>query len=188
MNAEDRYDSLIRYHCQELGLPFNWIWVKAQAGVESSFNPKAVSPVGAKGLLQLMPGTDMEIDGDLDAFDIEGNLDNGIRYLKDQYRHLSEIPDHLTRIRCALASYNGGRGYVNAALAMGRKAEGQPKDYQAWIAAGQPHGRWQTWPVIAANLPKVKVKGRRPDAQQMLEYVDRITTRFIEYATTQLEV
>lgn len=188
MNAADRFDSLIRYHCHKVGLPFHWLWVKVQAGVESNFNPKAVSPVGAKGLLQLMPGTDMEIDDDLDAFDIEGNLDNGIRYLKDQYEKLSEIPDHFTRIRCALASYNGGRGYVNAALALGRKAEGQPKDYQAWRDAGSRTGRWQTWPVIAINLTKIKLKGRQPDWQQMLEYVDRITTRFIEYETAQLEV
>ena len=181
MNAEDRFDSLIRYHCQKRDLPFHWLWVKAQAGVESAFNPKAVSPVGAKGLLQLMPGTDMEIDGDLDAFDIEGNLDNGIRYLMQQYERLGEIPDKVTRIRCALASYNGGRGYVNAALARGRKQEGQPKEYQAWLKAGSPQGRWQTWPVIAANLPKAKVKGRHPDAQQMIDYVNRITTKFIQY-------
>lgn len=185
-NADDRFDSLIRFHCQNIGLPFPWLWIKAQVAVESKFKPLAESPVGAKGLLQLMPETDLEIDGDVDAFEIEGNLDNGIRYLLQQYDHLAEIPDKVTRIRCAFAAYNGGRGYVNAALALGRQREGQPKDYNAWRAAGSPFGRWQTWPVIADNLGRVKVNGRRPDWQQMLEYVDRITVKFIEYANELL--
>ena len=146
MQAEDRFDSLIRFHCQRLSFP-DWLIVKAQVAVESGFRPQAKSPAGAQGLLQLMPQTDMEIDNDLDAFDIEGNLDNGIRYLKEQFDRLAEIPDEYTRIRCALAAYNGGRGYVNAALALGRKQEGQPKDFQEWRKAGSPAaGCLLTWP------------------------------------------
>ena len=181
MKSRDRFDSLIQYHAR--GLPYHWLWVKAQVSVESAFKPQAVSSAGAQGLLQLMPATDLEIDGVLDGFEIEGNLDNGIRYLLDQYEHLAEIPNPFSRLRCALASYNGGRGYINAALALGRKQEGQPGNYKKWVAAGKPAGRWQTWPTVAANLQKAKVRGRKPDHQQMTDYVERITAMFIAYAT-----
>lgn len=99
MEADGCYDSLKHYHCRRIGLPFHWLWVKAQVAVESGFKPKAASPVSAKGRLQLMPAIDIEADGDLDALEIEGNLGKGIWCLKDQYDLLSEIPHKFTRIR-----------------------------------------------------------------------------------------
>ena len=55
--------------------------VMAVVGVESGFEPRAVSPKGARGLMQLMPGTAREL-GVADAFDAEANLDGGSRYLQ----------------------------------------------------------------------------------------------------------
>ena len=54
MKPSDRFDSLIRYWGERVQLPFDLL--KAQMMAESSGNPKAESPVGAKGLFQLMPG------------------------------------------------------------------------------------------------------------------------------------
>ena len=168
----DRFDSLIAYHCTRLAVPWDWRLTKAQVGVESAFKPDAVSRVGAQGLLQLMPATDRAIDGDLDGFAIEGNLDNGLRYLLDQYDRLVEIPDTGERLKCALAAYNGGRGYVNAALKLAYETEHrEPMDY----AALKP-GAWSTWAAVARGLADVRcvVMGHHPDWQQITDYVDRV--------------
>ena len=80
--------------------------VLALVQVESAFRPDAVSPKGAKGLTQLMPGTAREL-GVQDVLDPAQNLDGGARYLRQL----------LTRyggdVKRALAAYNAGPGAVD---------------------------------------------------------------------------
>ncbi len=175
----DRFDSLIQYHCERLAFPFPWILIKAQCRQESAFKPNAQSPVGAKGLLQLMPATDQAIDGDIDGFDIEGNLDNGIRYLAEQFRHFPEIPLPDERMKFALASYNGGRGYINAALKLAYMFE---KGINTVVKPMGP-GEWQTWGFTKQYLehPGCSVNGRHPDHQQIWDYVDKIWGFYQEF-------
>ncbi|WP_316348482.1 transglycosylase SLT domain-containing protein [Desulfuromonas acetoxidans] len=179
--TDTTYDELFRTtvakHFPELLTVFGqhgWLWIKAQAWQESGFNPGAESPVGARGLMQLMPGTDMEIDGDLDAFDPVGNVNNGVRYLAEQYRKLSEIPHATDRLKMALAAYNGGRGYINEALSEGRALSLMPVSYSSWRRVGSPAGLWQTWPCVSLLLRGVFVDGRQPDWRQMTGYVEKI--------------
>jgi soluble lytic murein transglycosylase-like protein len=68
---------------------------------ESGFNPKAVSPKGARGLMQLMPGTAQRL-GVQDSFDAHANVDAGSRYLREL---LALYHNDLVR---ALAAYNAG--------------------------------------------------------------------------------
>ncbi len=98
--------------------------VEAVAWQESRFNQTAVSPKGARGVMQLMPQT-ASILG-VDASDLRGNIDGGAAYLAQQIRRFGDL-------RLALAAYNAGpeavsryggippyaetQGYVRAILA-----------------------------------------------------------------------
>ena len=72
--------------------------------VESGYRPDAVSPAGAGGLTQLMPGTAADL-GVADRFDIDQNLAGGADYLA---RLLLRFGD----LRLALAAYNSGPARV----------------------------------------------------------------------------
>ncbi len=56
-------------------------FIASVIAAESANNPHAVSPKGAQGLMQLMPGTASKL-GVKDSFDPEANVDGGVRYLR----------------------------------------------------------------------------------------------------------
>ncbi len=71
---------------------------------ESNYNPYAISPKGAEGLMQLIPSTARQY-GVRNSFDPEQNIEGGIRYLK----YLQTL---FTDERLVLAAYNAGEGAV----------------------------------------------------------------------------
>lgn len=72
---------------------------------ESRFHPRAVSPKGARGLMQLMPGTARRL-GVKNSFDIAENIKGGTQYLR-------ELMDMFGgQVNLVLASYNAGEGAV----------------------------------------------------------------------------
>jgi soluble lytic murein transglycosylase-like protein len=100
---------------------------------ESRWNPAAVSPAGARGLTQLMPGTARMMG--VDAADPLSNLDGGARYLRTQ---LDAFGGDLVM---ALAAYNAGPGRVTRAGGVPPIAE--TKKYVASIVARLSRPNWR---------------------------------------------
>ncbi|HEU4951528.1 MAG TPA: lytic transglycosylase domain-containing protein [Holophagaceae bacterium] len=84
----------------------------AQAQAESRGNPAAISPVGAIGLMQFMPGTWGDYGRGRDPKDPEASLDAGVRYMKDLLAHYTAM-GAASPVELALAAYNWGQGNVD---------------------------------------------------------------------------
>ncbi len=96
--------------------------IEALVWQESRWRENAVSPVGARGLAQLMPGTARDLG--VDPNDPFANLEGGARYLREQ---LDRFDGDLEK---ALAAYNAGPGRV-------LRANGVPRirETQLYVAA-----------------------------------------------------
>jgi soluble lytic murein transglycosylase-like protein len=99
------FDALIREVSRAYDVEY--ALVKAVIKAESGFNHRAVSPKGARGLMQLMPATAAQ-HGVQDVFRPRDNIEGGVRHLKwllDRYG--GNVP-------FAVAAYNAGHARVEA--------------------------------------------------------------------------
>jgi soluble lytic murein transglycosylase-like protein len=96
-------------------------FVRAVCFVESRGNPGAISSVGARGLMQLMPSTAQAL-GVVDAFDPVQNAAGGARYLAALIRQFGDE-------RMALCAYNWGPGNLTNALKHSTDIPGQVLNY-----------------------------------------------------------
>ncbi len=95
--------------------------VLALMHVESRFDAFALSPVGAMGIMQILPSTGEEMAAKLDIpwhgaqtlFDPVANVRLGVAYLKQLESRYADIPT-------ALAAYNWGPGHIDRRLRRGR--------------------------------------------------------------------
>lgn len=112
----ERWDYLFRTYA-EIHVPeYDWLWVKAQSWQESRFDPAAVSPVGATGLMQIMPMTGRDlakrtgVRGPLTSPAI--NVLYGTTYLRWMIDVWKWPRPPLARLDLAFACYNAGCGHI----------------------------------------------------------------------------
>jgi len=99
-------DKIVNYYSQKKGVPAPLVRSVIQA--ESEYNPEAISPKGAMGLMQLMPETAMGL-GVENPFNPEENIKGGVTLLK------SLLDNYKGNYKLALAAYNAGQGNVDKA-------------------------------------------------------------------------
>jgi hypothetical protein len=97
-------DGCIRSAAIKHDLPERLVHLVVEA--ESGYRPQVVSRAGAKGLMQLMPETAKDL-GVSDPFNIEQNIEGGVRYLKKMMDRFKGD------VGLALAAYNAGPGNVS---------------------------------------------------------------------------
>ncbi len=98
-----KYDPIIKQAAEKYKV--DPALVKAVIKTESNFNHRAVSPKGARGLMQLMPSTAYALQVP-DSFQPESNVEGGVKYLS----YLMEL--FRNDLSLALAAYNAGENAV----------------------------------------------------------------------------
>ena len=123
------YADLMNAASARTGVPAELI--AAVAKQESGFNARAVSPVGAQGLMQLMPGTARGL-GVTNSFDPAQAIDGGARLLS------SLLAKFDGRVDLALAGYNAGAGAVQRydGVPPYRETQSYVKDIMAMLQNG----------------------------------------------------
>jgi len=102
-NDVAKYDQIINRTAEKYNV--DPALVKAVIKTESNFNHRAVSPKGARGLMQLMPSTAYALQVP-DSFQPDNNIEGGVKYL----RYLMEL--FRNDLSLALAAYNAGENAV----------------------------------------------------------------------------
>lgn len=113
---DTKYDHLFMVYGNAYLPQYDWRWIKAQSYQESRYNPAAVSPAGAIGLMQIMPGTGREqairtgIKGPLTSPTIS------VIYGVDYDRRMALIwrfpRTPMELLELVFASYNAGAGHI----------------------------------------------------------------------------
>ena len=136
-----KFDALIRANGARFGVdPYLIFCVMEQ---ESQFRPRVVSPKGARGLMQLMPGTAAHL-GVRRPFDPAENIMGGTKYLKQLLANFNG------RVDLVLAGYNAGEGAV---MKFGRRVPPykETRNYVKRISQRYGQGRTLIAPPIAAK-------------------------------------
>lgn len=130
IDLRDPYGGAIDEAATRFGIPAAWI--RAVIRIESGDDPRAVSPVGAMGLMQVMPSTWAALTARHalggDPFDIRANILAGTAYLRELIDRYADLPT-------ALAAYNAGPGRVDAWRARRRPL---PTETIAYVARITP--------------------------------------------------
>jgi soluble lytic murein transglycosylase-like protein len=142
------YVQEIRDAAQRYGVPDGL--VSAVIRAESGFNARAVSPKGAQGLMQLMPGT-ASVLGVQDSFNPRDNIDGGVRHLRGLIdRFANNLP-------LALAAYNAGERAVQTHRGIPPYAE--TREYVDRVLRFYGAADGQALPVAATTYRTVEADG-----------------------------
>lgn len=169
-----QYFNEIKDYAEQYDVPVSVIMAIIET--ESSFNPRAVSPIPAFGLMQLVPKTagldaHLFVHGEKKIvsadylFNEENNLKLGSAYFHLlTHRYLRKISDPTARFYCAVASYNTGVGNV-ARTFTGTKSISAAVDAINQMAPGD------VYDFLLLHLP----------AQETRNYLKKVVTRMEKY-------
>ena len=123
------YDHFFQQYSQ--AIRWDWRLMAAQCYQESTFDPKAVSFAGAKGLMQIMPGTADLLGLPRDQmYDPEQNIAAAAKYLGQLEGKWSDIKNRSERTNFILASYNGGIHHIRDAMALAQRDGKNPHSWR----------------------------------------------------------
>jgi hypothetical protein len=159
-NGINTYDDIFKtYSKRFFTVAFDYMWFKAQAIIESNLKPNATSPVGAMGLMQIMPGTwkeitlkEKSITGGV--WDPKWNIAGGIYYMSDIWSRWKTKRTWMDHLSFVLGSYNAGRGNIIKAQSLAGK---KGMDTEVWVS-------------IVSNLPAITGK----HSTETIGYVNKI--------------
>ena len=166
------FDKLVKKYADEYD--FDWRLVVAQMYQESTFNPKAKSWVGARGLMQVMPDTGKQV-GEKNLFDPETSVRAGLKYLNWLHRKFEDkgiSPEN--KMWFTLASYNAGLGHVYDAQDL---AEQKGWDRKVWFNNVEKAMLLLSEKKYYSKARYGYARGREP-----YDYVRKISQRFRTYA------
>jgi membrane-bound lytic murein transglycosylase F len=172
-NKLSPFDDLIKQGASELG--WDWRLLASLVYQESHFLPKGESWAGARGLMQLMPGTAKRF-GATNLDDPRQSIRAGVGYLKylDKY-WAKRVTDPGERLKFILASYNAGLSHITDARKL---AEKHGKDPNVWnenveyFLSKKSDPMFYRDPVVMAGYCK---------CEEPINYVKDILDRFDEY-------
>lgn len=169
-----KYDDLIKKHAKKIG--WDWRLLASQTYQESKFNPYAKSWAGARGLMQIMPATALELEINNLTDPVE-SISAGTAYLKEIYEKFDQIEDTTERQKFTLASYNCGYGHVKDAQ---RLAEAEGLNPNIWEDNVEKALLSLSYP---KNYSKAVVKYGYVRGSEPVAYVKEIFDRYQHYKT-----
>ena len=158
-NVPTSFDDIVAYYARYYGIERDLIYAVIKA--ESNGNPYAVSPAGARGLMQLMPGTASDM-GVNDIFDPAENIAGGTQYLSKL------LVLYKGNVTLTLAGYNAGPGNV-------KKYGGVPpfKETQEYVRRVQQYQRQ----FKRGGLPQFDIASAKPVKKG---YLPKTTGKYYE--------
>lgn len=131
-------------------------WIRAVLRAESAGNPRALSRVGAMGLMQIMPATWSDLTARFglgaDPFDVRANILAGAAYLRAMRDRYGDLPS-------TLAAYNAGPRRVDDWRKFGRPLPGETLAYVTRIAVRLSQGASGSVPALPVPARDWRVAG-----------------------------
>lgn len=161
-----KYRPLFKQAASRFGIP--WTLLAAQAYQESRWNPRAVSPTGVRGMMQLTLVTS-SMHGIHNRLDPLQSIRGGARHLARLLKYLPKDIQEPDRTWIALAAYNVGMGHVKDARQLARRL-------------GKDPNRWeelkQVLPLLAQKKYYKTLPHRYARGWEPVQYVYRIQRFF----------
>jgi len=166
--VNDRLDDTFRKYAKRFfGPGVDWRLFKAQGMAESGLNPEAVSHVGARGIMQLMPSTWQDVRSMSSSIgehinDPEWNIAAGILYDRTLYKAwAASTLDEAHRFQFTFGSYNAGMSYVQRAQKL---AQERALDTRIWPSIE----------FVAPDVPRWRHEETITYVQRIMTFVERM--------------